>query len=83
MTVTTKSTKAEILAALNDAEAELDLLRDAYYTAQPITADQLRLTFNTIRRELVAICQDVYNAGAFCRRASQPLIDKAILIVKN
>ena len=83
MNITTKSTKAEILNALQDAHAELDVLRDAYYTAQPITGSQVRLFLATVKREFLAACSDVYQAGAWCRKASQPILDKAILIVKN
>ena len=83
MTITAKSTKAEILEALSEANAELEVLRDAYYTAQPISFQQLRLTWETVSREFRALVVDVYKAGAFCRKASQPLLDKAILIVNN
>jgi len=83
MTITTKSTKAELLEALSEANAELEVLRDAYYTAQPISFQQLRLTWETVSREFRALVVDVYNAGAFCRKASQPILDKAMLIVNN
>ena len=76
MTITTKSTKAQILEALEEVQAELDVLRDAYYTDQPITGGQLRLTLETIGGEFRALVRDVYNAGAFCRKASQPMLDE-------
>lgn len=83
MTVNSKSTKAQLLEALSDAQAELDVLRDAYYTDQPITGGQLRLTWETVSREFRALVRDLYNAGAFCRKASQPTLDKLRLIVNN
>ena len=81
--ITTKSTKAELLQALETANQELDVLRDAYYTAQPITTNQLQLTASTIFAELKALCVDVYKAGAWCRKASQPVLDNLRMIVNN
>jgi len=79
MNITTKTTKAELQNLLQEAHDELDLLRDAYYTAQPITTSQLQLTWQTVRREFTALARDVYNAGALCRRT----LDKVRLSVNN
>ena len=80
--ITTKSTKAEILAAYNELSEEFWSVHQAA-TSQTVTWPAIVNTARVVRREFFSLCQDVYNAGTFCRKASQPLIDKAILIVKN
>ena len=83
MNITAKSTKAELLQALSEAEAELDMLRDAYYTDQPITMGQVRLAMNTIRREFMAAVRDAYRFGAWCRKGFDQMLDKMSLSVNN
>ena len=81
--ITAKSTKAELLTALQEANDELDLLREAYYTAQPITKNQIQLAVQTVVTEFKALVSDVYKFGAWCRKGSQPILDKAMMIVKK
>ena len=80
--ITTKSTKAEILAAYKQLSAAY--AKDRAEAVVPMIT--LEATMNTLRfvgRELINLVNDVYSLGAFCRKASQPLLDRAILIVKN
>lgn len=81
--INSRATKAEILEALEAAEQELDLLRDVYYTAQPISSNQVILTFKIIRREADALLLDIKKLGAWCRNGTQPLLDNARKIVNN
>ena len=74
--INSKSTKAQLLEALEEANEELDVLREAYYTAQPISTNQLLLALKLFRREASALVIDVYNAGVFCRKACQPLVQR-------
>lgn len=80
--ITTKSTKAEILAAYEQLSAAY--AKDRAEAVVPMIT--LEATVNTLRfvgHELLSLAGDIYRLGAFCRKASQPLLDRAILIVKN
>ena len=74
--INSRSTKAQLIEALEEANVELDILREACYTAQPITANQLLLALSSFRREASSLVVDIYNAGVFCRKACQPLIQR-------
>lgn len=81
--ITARSTKAELLQALEAANEELEVLRDAHYTAQPISTSQVRLTLNTVVTEFKAFCSDTYKAAAWCRKTSQPVLDNLRMIVNK
>jgi len=66
--ITTKSTKAEILAAYRDLEAITE--------NQTITADQLKNTATTVWTELVALIQDTYRLGCWCRKGYDRVLDE-------
>ena len=73
MTVSSKSTKAEILSAYEALKAQ----QEAQYVTLPLVLNTLR----RVRDELLALAKDVYLAGAFCRKASQPLLQQALVYV--
>jgi hypothetical protein len=67
MTVTSKSTKAEILAAYEALAAQSK--------AQYVTLPLIRNSLARVARELVALVRDVYNLGAFCRKGFDQVLD--------
>lgn len=75
MTITTKSTKPEILKAYRALEAQA--------SAQTITIPMARNTAVVVWTELVAFGQDSYRFGCWCRKGFDRVLDELRLIVKN
>lgn len=67
MTITAKSTKAEILAAYNALQAQ----SSAQYVTMPLILNTVRM----VARELQALAVDVFNLGAFCRKGFDQGVD--------
>ena len=67
MKLTSKSTKAEILAAYEAAAARAD----SQYVSWPLVANTARLVFT----EAVALAKDTYALGALCRKGFDALVD--------
>ena len=75
MTITSKSTKPEILKAYRALEAQA--------SSQTITMPLARNTAIVVWTELVAFAQDTYRFGAWCRKGFDRVLDELRLIVKN
>ena len=73
--ITTKSTKAEILTAYRALEAQSN--------AQTITAPLAINTAQVVWSELVALIQDTYRFGAWCRKGFDRVLDECHVTVKN
>lgn len=86
MTITNKSTKAQLLQYIEELEAcqavadQMVLDMEAQLRAEhPSLQDRATVVIE----ELKSFCIDVYRLGAWCRKVSQPVLDKAILIVNT
>lgn len=86
MTITSKSTKAQLLQYIEELEAcqavadQMVLDMEAQLRAErPSLQDRATVVIE----ELKSFCIDVYRLGAWCRKVSQPVLDKAILIVNT
>ncbi len=67
MTITSKSTKAEILAAYEALQAQ----SESRYLSWPLIANTARL----VARELQALVVDLYRLGAFCHKGFDQVLD--------
>lgn len=67
MKLSSKSTKAEILAAYQAAAARAD----SQYLSWPLVANTARL----VASEAVALVHDTYALGALCRKGFDSLVD--------
>jgi hypothetical protein len=67
MTITSKSTKADILAAYNALQAQ----SEARYVTLPLICNTLAL----VAREALALVRDVYSLGAWCRKGFDQVLD--------
>lgn len=72
--ITKKSTKAEILAAYEAVSAAYVADR-AQAVAPTITAEAVSNTAQIVARELVALAQDTYRFGAWCRKGFEQVVD--------
>jgi hypothetical protein len=70
MKLSTKATKAEILAAYETLAAQ----QASQYITWPLVANTARLVWT----EAQALVRDVYNAGALCRKEVDKLIGQAV-----
>ena len=77
--INSKATKAQLLEYIGELQADLDTAERKVAALEVPFTERVGLIGN----EIIAFCEDVYRLGAFCRKASQPLLDKAILIVNN
>ena len=68
MSITTKSTKAQILAAYNELHAAS--------TSQTITLTQAQNTAEIVWTELVSLIQDTYRLGCWCRKGFDRVLDE-------
>ena len=86
MTITSKSTKAQLLQYIEELEAcqavadQMVLDMEAQLRAE---RPSLRDRATVVMEELKSFCVDVYRLGAWCRKVTQPILDKAILIVNT
>jgi len=80
--ITTKSTKAEILAAYKNV-SEAYAADRAQAIAPVITAEAAANSATVVWSELVALVQDTYRFGAWCRKGFDQVLDEMKLIVKN
>ena len=80
--ITTKSTKAEILAAYK-AVSEAYAADRAQAVAPVITAEAVANSVTVVWSELVALVQDTYHFGVWCRKGFDQVLDEMKLIVKN
>ena len=73
--ITTKSTKAEILAAYK-AVSEAYAADRAQAVAPVITAEAAANSAAVVWSELVALIQDIYHFGAWCRKGFDRVLDE-------
>ena len=67
MIITSKSTKADILAAYEALQAQ----SQTRYVTLPLIKNTARL----VARELTALVRDVFALGAFCRKVFNRVLD--------
>ena len=65
MSITTKSTKAQLLSHIEELEASHQAVTLALAAAQPVSL-QDRAT--ALINELIALAEDTYRFGAWCRK---------------
>ena len=75
MSITSKSTKAEILAAYNELSSELWETHQAYST-QTVTLAATRNTAEIVWTELVNLIRDTYLLGCWCRKGFDRVVDE-------
>ena len=75
MTITTKSTKADLLQYIEELEASHQAATLALAAAQPVSA---REQIAAILNEVIALVEDTYRFGAWCRKG----FDRALTELK-
>ena len=78
--INSKSTKAQLLQYISELEEGIVAAEMEIVKLQPVP---VRERLAAIGNEILAFGRDVYRLGAYCRKVSQPMLDKAILIVNN
>ena len=80
--ITTKSTKAEILAAYKTVTAAYVADRAKALTPT-VTAEAASNTARAVWVELVELIRDTYLLGCWCRKGFDKLVDELRVTVKN
>jgi len=75
MSITAKSTKAEILAAYQAVSAAYAADR-AQAVAPTITVEAASNTAKVVWGELVSLIQDTYQLGCWCRKGFDQMVDE-------
>ena len=71
MTITTKSTKAQLLQHIDELETSHQAISIALLQAQPAP---IKERVAAVINELIALCEDTYRLGAWCRQGTEQVL---------